>query len=119
MLNTSPPRSLAASWLTLAFSLAYDLVPLAFFSRIKTSLAVLAVPIEGLVGLLYWSLTLLNPALLNPPTEPGKEPFRIPFALDVSLHGLPAVSGSLSLSFHGSYGGKKKKGVASAGMSVD
>lgn len=49
-------------------------------------------PIEGLVGLLYWSLTLLNPALLNPPTEPGKEPFRIPFALDVSLHGLPAVS---------------------------
>lgn len=85
---------LAASWLTFAFSLAYDLVPLALFSRIKTSLAVLAVPIEGLVGLLYWSLTLLNPALLNPPTEPGKEPFRIPFALDVSLHGLPAVSPS-------------------------
>lgn len=84
--------SLAAAWLTFAFSLAYDLVPLAIFSRVKTSLAVLAVPIEGLVGLLYWSLTLFNPALLNPATEPGKEPFRIPLALDVSLHGLPAVS---------------------------
>ncbi|GAA5976553.1 hypothetical protein JCM10908_005543 [Rhodotorula pacifica] len=83
--------SLAAAWLTFAFSLAYDLVPIALFARIKTSLAVLAVPVEGLVGLLYWSLTLFNPALLNPPTEPGKEPFRIPLALDVSLHGLPAL----------------------------
>lgn len=85
-------RSLAVTWLTFAFSLAYDLVPIAPFARIKTSLAVLAVPVEGLVGLLYWSLTVLDPSLLNPATEPGKEPFRIPLALDVSLHGLPAVS---------------------------
>lgn len=91
---TPPPcsRSLAASWLTFAFALAYDLVPFAPFAKIKTAIAVLAVPVEGLVGLLYWSLTIINPALLNPATEPGKEPFRIPLALDVSLHGLPAVS---------------------------
>ncbi|BGO89942.1 hypothetical protein NBRC10512_001926 [Rhodotorula toruloides] len=83
--------SLAIAWLTFLFSLLYDILPLSVFARLKTSVAVLAVPVEGLVGLLYWTLTVVNPALLNPSLGEGKEPFRIPFWLDVSLHGLPAV----------------------------
>ncbi|GAA5838417.1 hypothetical protein JCM11251_004930 [Rhodosporidiobolus azoricus] len=79
--------SLAVSLLVFLFSLLYDLVPLPLFAQCKTSLAVLAVPVEGLVGLLYWGLTLYDPTLLNPN---GAE-FQLPFWVDVSIHGLPAV----------------------------
>ncbi|GAA6018816.1 hypothetical protein JCM10207_000250 [Rhodosporidiobolus poonsookiae] len=79
--------SLAASWLVFAFALLYDIAPLGIFARLKTSVAVLAVPAEGLVGLLYWALTLYDPALLNP----DNAEFRLPFAVDMSMHGLPAV----------------------------
>ncbi|BGP38322.1 hypothetical protein JCM10450v2_002268 [Rhodotorula kratochvilovae] len=83
--------SLAASWLTFAFSLAHDLVPLALFSRLKTTLAILAVPVEGLVAALYWSLTLYDPSLLSPAVAPGESPLRLPLSLDLALHALPAL----------------------------
>ncbi|GAA6027848.1 hypothetical protein JCM8097_001746 [Rhodosporidiobolus ruineniae] len=79
--------SLGASWLVFASALLYDLYPLPLFARIKTSVGVLAVPVEGLVGLLYWSLTLYDPTLLNP----NSAEFQLPFLVDVSIHGLPAV----------------------------
>ncbi|GAA5892987.1 hypothetical protein JCM6882_006910 [Rhodosporidiobolus microsporus] len=79
--------SLAASHLTFLFSLLYDLYPLGLFARAKLSLAVLAVPVEGLVGLLYWSITLYDPTLLNP----NDAEFQLPFWVDVSIHGLPAL----------------------------
>lgn len=90
-LSLARSHSLAASWLTFACALAFDLVPLQLLSRAKTTLAVLVVPIEGLVSVLYWSLMLVDPALLNPATAPGEEPFRIPLKLDIALHALPAL----------------------------
>ncbi|GJN87148.1 hypothetical protein Rhopal_000093-T1 [Rhodotorula paludigena] len=82
---------LAASWLTFLFALLHDAVPLDFFSRCKTTLAILTVPVEGLVAFLYWSLTLYDPSLLNPAVAPGEEPFRIPLSLDLAIHFFPAV----------------------------
>ncbi|GAA5859325.1 hypothetical protein JCM8547_001985 [Rhodosporidiobolus lusitaniae] len=79
--------SLAASWLTFAFSLLYDLLPLPLFARLKTSFAVLAVPVEGFVAAGYWGLTLYDPSLLNPPSAE----FRLPLGVDMSIHGLPAL----------------------------
>ncbi|GAA6048997.1 hypothetical protein JCM3770_005431 [Rhodotorula araucariae] len=83
--------SLAASWLSFAAALVHDLVPLALFSRLKAILAILTVPVEGLVAVLYWSLTLYDPALLSPAVAPGESPLRIPLALDLALHALPAL----------------------------
>ncbi|GAA5901239.1 hypothetical protein JCM8208_002316 [Rhodotorula glutinis] len=83
--------SLAVSWATFAFALLYDLAPIALFSRTKSTLALLVVPIEGLVSVLYWSLMLLDPGLLNPAVAPGEEPFRIPLKLDLALHAFPAI----------------------------
>lgn len=88
---STPSHSLAVSWATFAFALLYDLVPLALFSRVKSTLALLVVPIEGLVSVLYWSLMLLDPGLLNPAVAPGEEPFRIPLKLDLALHAFPAI----------------------------
>ncbi|GAA5988714.1 hypothetical protein JCM11641_005152 [Rhodosporidiobolus odoratus] len=79
--------SLGAAWLTFLLSLLYDLYPTRFLARAKESVAVLAVPVEGLVGLLYWGLTVYDPSLLNPQSMD----FTLPLIVDVSIHGLPAV----------------------------
>ncbi|BGP14265.1 hypothetical protein JCM10213_005843 [Rhodosporidiobolus nylandii] len=81
--------SLGASWLVFLLSLLYDLYPSAPVARAKQSIAVLAVPVEALVGLLYWTMTIYDPSLLNP--QNGAEEFRLPLVVDVSIHGLPAL----------------------------
>jgi hypothetical protein len=55
--------------------------------RLKTSLSIIAVPVEGLVSVLYWSMQFINPALLTPPDAM----FKIPLDLDISIHALPAL----------------------------
>jgi len=57
------------------------------FARLKTSLAILAVPVEGFVSVMYWGLMLIDPSLLVPPNPD----FYLPLKLDISIHGLPAV----------------------------
>ncbi|CEQ42988.1 SPOSA6832_04861 [Sporobolomyces salmonicolor] len=80
--------SLAAAWLTFAFALLKDAFPsVTLFARLKTTLAIVAVPVEGFVGVLYWSMQLYDPSLLTPPNPL----FVLPFHLDISIHGLPAV----------------------------
>lgn len=57
------------------------------FDTLKTLLSTLAVPIEGLVSLLYWGMRLVDPSLLVPPDAT----FMIPPALDLAIHALPAA----------------------------
>ncbi|GAA5838732.1 hypothetical protein JCM5353_000866 [Sporobolomyces roseus] len=80
--------SLGISWATFAFALLKDVFPsINFFARLKTSLAILAVPVEGFVSVMYWGLMLIDPSLLVPPNPD----FYLPIKLDISIHGLPAV----------------------------
>ncbi|GAA6007152.1 hypothetical protein JCM11491_003024 [Sporobolomyces phaffii] len=80
--------SLGITWLLFLFALLKDAFPsVNLFARLKTSLGVIAVPVEGFVALMYWGLMLLDPSLLVPP-DPE---FYLPFKLDISIHGLPAV----------------------------
>lgn len=80
--------SLAVSWLTFVAALAKDALPgLSQLDTVKTALSVIAVPIEGLVSILYWGMHVVDPTLL----VPADAKFRIPLALDVSLHALPAL----------------------------
>ncbi|GAA5929588.1 uncharacterized protein JCM15063_004193 [Sporobolomyces koalae] len=80
--------SLAIAWLTFLCALLKDAFPsVNLFARLKTSLGVIATPIEGFVALMYWGLMLIDPSLLVPP-DPE---FYLPLKLDVSIHGLPAV----------------------------
>ncbi|CEP15021.1 hypothetical protein [Parasitella parasitica] len=46
----------------------------------------IATPLEGLISVLYWSMTLIDPHLLVPEDVPG-----IPFLLDCAFHLFPAV----------------------------
>lgn len=57
------------------------------FNRIKKSLAILIVPTEGIITVLYWGMTFYDPSLLLPP---DKE-FHLPLSLDIGLHALPAI----------------------------
>jgi hypothetical protein len=82
---------LGVTHLVFLLSLLYDILPLPFLARLKTSLAVVAVPVEGLVGLLYWGMTLYDPTLLVPE---GAE-FQLPFLVDVSIHGRASSLSSL------------------------
>ncbi|GAA6061632.1 hypothetical protein JCM10212_000974 [Sporobolomyces blumeae] len=80
--------SLGAAWLTFLFALLKDAFPsVNLFARCKTSLSLIATPVEGFVGVMYWTLMAIDPALLVPPNPL----FVLPFKLDVSIHGLPAA----------------------------
>lgn len=61
--------------------------PIAELDSIKTVLSIVAVPIEGLVSVLYWGMKLVDPSLLVPPDSR----FIISTALDISIHALPAL----------------------------
>lgn len=80
--------SLGVSWLVFLFALLKDTFPsVNLFARLKTMTSLIATPIEGFVALAYWGLMLLDPSLLVPP-DPE---FYLPFKLDISIHGLPAI----------------------------
>ncbi|SDA03965.1 BZ3501_MvSof-1269-A2-R1_Chr3-2g05787 [Microbotryum saponariae] len=106
--------SLAVSWLTFAVAVLKDALPsVRLFDRLKTTLMIVAVPVEGLVSLLYWgmqvgcppptsilprarvlTLTLIrankqfyDPSLLTPQGTI----FKIPLFLDISIHAFPAL----------------------------
>ncbi|GAA5871379.1 hypothetical protein JCM16303_000737 [Sporobolomyces ruberrimus] len=80
--------SLGITWLMFLFALLKDVFPsVNLLARLKTSLGILGVPIEGFVALMYWGLMLIDPSLLMPP-DPE---FFLPLKLDISIHGLPAV----------------------------
>ncbi|SGY50553.1 BQ5605_C001g00895 [Microbotryum silenes-dioicae] len=105
--------SLAVSWLTFAVAVLKDVLPsVRLFDRLKTTLMIVAVPVEGLVSLLYWgmqvgcppnsfllraqvpTLTLIrtykqfyDPSLLTPKGAI----FKIPLFLDISIHAFPAL----------------------------
>jgi hypothetical protein len=49
--------------------------------------SLIGTPIEGFVAIMYWGLMIVDPSLLMPP-DPE---FYLPFKLDISIHGLPAV----------------------------
>ncbi|KAK4053440.1 hypothetical protein OIV83_001606 [Microbotryomycetes sp. JL201] len=80
--------SLAISTMTFASAIFKDMMPsVKLFDTIKTSLSVLAVPVEGLVSVLYWGMQFYDPKLLTPPGTM----FKIPLFLDISIHALPAL----------------------------
>ncbi|GAA5898141.1 uncharacterized protein JCM6883_000936 [Sporobolomyces salmoneus] len=80
--------SLGISWLVFLFALLKDVFPsINLFARLKTMTSLIATPVEGFVALMYWGLMLIDPSLLMPP-DPE---FYLPFKLDISIHGLPAV----------------------------
>lgn len=65
-----------------------DVFPsIALLDKIKTMLAIIVVPAEGIITLLYWGMTFIDPTLLVPP---GTD-FKIPLALDLGLHFFPAL----------------------------
>jgi hypothetical protein len=55
--------------------------------RLKTSLSVVSVPVEGLVSVLYWTMQAIDPSLLTPENAI----FKIPLFLDLSIHAFPAI----------------------------
>ncbi|KAM0788471.1 hypothetical protein ACM66B_001604 [Microbotryomycetes sp. NB124-2] len=80
--------SLAVSTMTFTSAVLKDFLPsFKLFDTLKTGLSVLAVPVEGLVSVLYWSMQFYDPRLLTPPGTM----FRIPLFLDISIHALPAL----------------------------
>jgi hypothetical protein len=80
--------ALAVSTLTFATALAKDLFPsYRILDRIKTSLSIVIVPVEGLVSVLYWTMQFIDPSLLTPPGQI----FVIPLFLDLSIHAAPAL----------------------------
>lgn len=108
------PPYVLCPFATAASTLALTPAPLAEFDTLKTILSVIAVPIEGLVSVLYWGMRLIDPTLLVPPNpEFGsslpprtfRKPARklttlahslpsstaIPVSLDLAIHFLPAL----------------------------
>ncbi|SCZ99563.1 BZ3500_MvSof-1268-A1-R1_Chr3-1g06102 [Microbotryum saponariae] len=80
--------SLAVSWLTFAVAVLKDALPsVRLFDRLKTTLMIVAVPVEGLVSLLYWGMQFYDPSLLTPQGTI----FKIPLFLDISIHAFPAL----------------------------
>lgn len=76
------------SWATFVFALLHDLFPsIKVFNLIKKSLAILIVPTEGIITVLYWGMTFIDPTLLLPPDKA----FHLPLSLDIGLHALPAI----------------------------
>lgn len=82
---------------------------LCFFPSVDPQRGTLTIPrrsvlcssqVSTLISLLYWSLLTVNPDLLTPPRQiadpdnPGQilfESVRLPLALDLALHALPAT----------------------------
>ncbi|KAI0065495.1 hypothetical protein BV25DRAFT_1821916 [Artomyces pyxidatus] len=94
-------QGLALAWTTALISLTLDAFPGSLLLRkLKRTLSMIAMPLEFLISLIYWSLLLLMPNLIVPVSlEPGAassssaapEPFRLDLSIDLALHAVPAV----------------------------
>lgn len=99
---------LAATWLTLVISLvSLGLTALAFptgilapVRQLKALLLTIALPVETLISILYWSILTIDPKLLMPtkqvadPSNPGQfiqEMISLPLKVDLALHATPAI----------------------------
>ncbi|KAG1754499.1 FAR-17a/AIG1-like protein [Suillus lakei] len=94
-------QALASAWLTMTFSLGCDLLPsFAALRAVKRASLMIALPLSFVVSVVYWSLSLFFPSLIQLPGlfEPSLSSSLPALArihlhiLDLSLHLAPVVT---------------------------
>ncbi|TFY79997.1 hypothetical protein EWM64_g4020 [Hericium alpestre] len=95
-------QALAMAVVTMLLALANDVFPsLKVFRQAKRTLAMISLPLEVVVSIIYWGLILFAPGLIlqSFPTASGAAapPFHLRTDVDLALHALPSLA--LTLDF--------------------
>ncbi|KAF2790710.1 hypothetical protein K505DRAFT_377341 [Melanomma pulvis-pyrius CBS 109.77] len=77
---------ISISTLCFASALLADITSSPALFALKNYLSLVAAPIEILISILYWSLRVIDPALVVPPDLP-----MLPLATDIGFHFVPAA----------------------------
>ncbi|KAI0273668.1 FAR-17a/AIG1-like protein-domain-containing protein [Gloeopeniophorella convolvens] len=94
-------QGLALAWTTMVIGTAEDVFPrIPGLRSLKRISGLVTLPLAFLISLIYWSLILFAPNLImseqpseGPPSSMARPNFfRLPLAVDVCLHGLPAIA---------------------------
>lgn len=87
--------------LSVILALLHDLMPgMEPLGRAKTFAMIVALPMESIISMLYWTILTINPDLLVPPRKVASpdnpaqfifETVRLPLSIDLSMHAAPAI----------------------------